>query len=252
LFGAANKHRFYDLITEALKTRKLFALQVDPDKHTAASLEQVARAADRNRVDFILVGGSLVFKPIEESIRILRANAGIPLLLFPGNILQISPLADGILLLCLISGRNPEYLIGNHVIAAPLLRQSRLEIIPTSYILIENGRSTSVEYISNTRPIPADKIDLAIATAMAGEMLGHRLIYLEAGSGAMTPVSTGLISEVRKNISIPLIVGGGINTAGKIDNLYRAGADIIVVGTAVEDKPSALDILCEAAAKFTR
>ena len=249
--GAANNHRFYDLLTGSLKTRKLFALQVDPDKHTPASLEQVAKAAERNRVDFILAGGSLVFKPIEEAIKILRQHTGIPLILFPGNILQISTLADGILLLCLISGRNPEYLIGNHVIAAPFLRQSRLEIIPTSYILIENGRSTSVEYISNTRPIPADKIDLAIATAMAGEMLGHRLIYLEAGSGAMTPVSTGLITEVRKNISIPLIVGGGINTAGKIDNLYRAGADVIVVGTAVEDEPSTLDTLCDAAAKYT-
>lgn len=251
LSGAANNHRFYDLVTEALKSRKLFALQVDPDKHTAASLELVARAAERNRVDFILVGGSLVFRPIEEAIRILKQHTGIPVILFPGNILQISSLADGILLLCLISGRNPEYLIGNHVIAAPLLRQSGLEIIPTSYILIENGRSTSVEYISNTRPIPADKTDLAIATSMAGEMLGHRLIYLEAGSGALTPVSTGLIREVRENINIPLIVGGGINTASKIDELYRAGADIIVVGTAVEDEPSMLDILCDAASRYT-
>jgi putative glycerol-1-phosphate prenyltransferase len=251
LSGAANNHGFYHLVTEILKTRKLFALQVDPDKHTPASLEQVARAAERNHVDFILTGGSLVFRPIEEAIRILKQHTAIPVILFPGNILQISPLADGILLLCLISGRNPEYLIGNHVIAAPLLRQSGLEIIPTSYILIENGRSTSVEYISNTRPIPADKTDLVVATAMAGEMLGHRLLYLEAGSGALMPVSTGLISEVRKNIDIPLIVGGGINNADKINNLYRAGADIIVVGTAVEDKPSSLDTLCHAAARHT-
>jgi putative glycerol-1-phosphate prenyltransferase len=251
LSGVANNNGFYQQVTDDLKTRKLFALQVDPDKHTPASLEQVARSAECNRVDFILAGGSLVFKPIEETITILRQHTRIPLILFPGNILQISPLADGILLLCLISGRNPEYLIGNHVIAAPLLRQSGLEIIPTSYILIENGRSTSVEYISNTRPIPADKVDLAIATAMAGEMLGHRMIYLEAGSGAMTPVSTRLISEVRKNINIPLIVGGGINTPDKIENLYRAGADVIVVGTAVEDEPSMLDTLCDAAARYT-
>ena len=240
----------YQSIIEKLKKGKLFALQVDPDKHTPDSLTNIARSAERNSVDFILAGGSMVFKPIQPSIQILKENTDIPVIIFPGNILQISDQADGILLLCLISGRNPEYLIGNHVIAAPLLRQSGLEIIPTSYILIENGRSTSVEYISNTRPIPADKTDLATATAMAGEMLGHRLIYLEAGSGALEPVNTKLIQEVRGNINIPLIVGGGISQASQVDKLYQAGTDMIVVGSAVEAEPSSLDILCEAAARY--
>jgi len=240
----------YQSIIEKLKKGKLFALQVDPDKHTAGSLSKIARAAERNSVDFILAGGSMVFKPVQQSIRVLKEQCDIPIILFPGNILQITEEADGILLLCLISGRNPEYLIGNHVIAAPLLRQSGLEIIPTSYILIENGRSTSVEYISNTKPIPADKIDLATATAMAGEMLGHRLIYLEAGSGALEPVNTKLIEEVRGNINIPLIVGGGITQASQVDKLYKAGTDMMVVGSAVEIEPDSLDILCEAAAKY--
>ena len=240
----------YDRIASSLQNRKIFALQVDPDKHDTASLEEVAEAANRNCVDFILIGGSLVFRPIDQAVKTLKANSDIPVLLFPGNILQISEYADGILLLCLISGRNPEYLIGNHVIAAPLLKQSGLEIIPTSYILIENGRSTSVEYISNTKPIPADKTDLATATAMAGEMLGHRLIYLEAGSGAKEPVNTKLIAEVKNNIGIPLIVGGGINSVEKIHELYRAGTDMIVVGTAIEKDASNLDKLCEAASKY--
>ena len=240
----------YKDIIQRLKTRKLFALQVDPDKHDASSLQEIAEAAERNRVDFILVGGSLVFSPVEETIGTLRQHTSIPVLLFPGNILQISRLADGILLLCLISGRNPEYLIGNHVIAAPLLKESGLEIIPTSYILVENGRSTSVEYISNTKPIPADKTDLARATAMAGEMLGHRLIYLEAGSGALGPVKPGLIEAVRNSIGIPLIAGGGICKPGHVSDLYRAGADMIVVGSAVENGSGILDSLCRAAAPF--
>ena len=201
-------------------------------------------------VDFLLVGGSLVSTPIDETIKILKAETDKPVIIFPGNILQISELADGILLLCLISGRNPEYLIGNHVVAAPLLKRSRLEIIPTGYILIENGRSTSVEYISNTKPIPADKTDLAVATAMAGEMLGHRLLYLEAGSGAYEPVKTNLISEVKKNIQIPLIVGGGIQHPDQIRKIFLAGADIIVVGTAIEKNADMIPVLADAVRNF--
>ncbi len=237
---------FYNHISESLKKRKLFALQVDPDKHNTASLIKTARHSDMYDVDFLLVGGSLVSSPIDETIKILKAETDKPVIIFPGNILQISDLADGILLLCLISGRNPEYLIGNHVVAAPLLKRSRLEIIPTGYVLIENGRSTSVEYISNTKPIPADKTDLAVATAMAGEMLGHRLLYLEAGSGASEPVKTNLISEVKKNIQIPLIVGGGIQHPDQIRKIFLAGADIIVVGTAYENNADMIPVMADA------
>jgi len=238
---------FYQHISESLKKRRLFSLQVDPDKHNSESLVTIARYANSYAIDFLLVGGSLVSTPIDETIRILKSETDLPVIIFPGNILQISNLADGILLLCLISGRNPEYLIGNHVVAAPLLKQSGLEIIPTGYILIENGRSTSVEYISNTKPIPADKTDLAVATAMAGEMLGHRLLYLEAGSGAIEPVKTNLIAEVKKNIQIPLIVGGGIQQPEQIRKIYLAGADIIVVGTALENNADKIPVLADAA-----
>ncbi len=221
----------------------MFAILVDPDKHDRASIGRIGKLAGNNAVDFILVGGSLVSVSVDETVELLKDSTQLPVILFPGNVMQISLKADGILLLSLISGRNPEFLIGNHVIAAPVLRKSDMEIIPTGYILIENGRTTSVEYMSNTRPIPGDKVDLAVATAMAGEMLGHKLIYLEAGSGAKENVNAGMISEVRSRISIHLVVGGGINTPEQIRETYSAGADIIVVGSAIEHDPRHLENL---------
>ena len=240
----------YQYISEALGKRKMFALHVDPDKHDDASLVRIAKASGRSGVDFILTGGSLISNPIEHVVNVLKENTDVPVFLFPGNVMQISGNADGIFLLCLISGRNPEYLIGNHVIAAPILKKTKLEIIPTSYILIENGRLTSVEYISNTKPIPADKVELAVATALAGEMLGHKLLYLEAGSGAIEPVKTNLIEEVKRNISIPLIVGGGIQTPDQVKAIYKSGADAIVIGTALENDEQNIEILANIAASF--
>ena len=240
----------YSSILEKLKTGKLFALLVDPDKHDRESIHALGETAGSETVDFIMVGGSLVSGSVDETVALLKASTDLPIILFPGNVLQISPRADGILLLSLISGRNPEFLIGNHVIAAPVLRKTKLEIIPTGYILVENGRTTSVEYMSNTKPIPSDKIDLAVATAIAGEMLGHKLIYLEAGSGAKENINTGMIREVRSQISIPLIVGGGIHTPGQIRETYQAGADIIVVGSAIEKKPGELSDLLDSVIKI--
>jgi putative glycerol-1-phosphate prenyltransferase len=242
----------YQYIRDTVVKRKMFALQVDPDKFDNDSLEHIGKAAERNPVDFILVGGSLISSPVDNAVKILKSSTDVPVILFPGNVTQITRNADGIFLLCLISGRNPEYLIGHHVIAAPILKKTGLEIIPTSYMLIENGRVTSVEYISNTKPIPADKIELAVATAMAGEMLGHRLLYLEAGSGAIEPVKTNLIAEVKKNIGIPLIVGGGIKSPEQITSIYNAGADIIVIGTALEKSISDMEVLARTASEFTR
>jgi putative glycerol-1-phosphate prenyltransferase len=158
----------------------------------------------------------------------------LPVILFPGSIFQISDKADGILLLSLISGRNPDLLIGNHVIAAPILKKTSLEIISTGYMLIDGGNKTSVEYMSNTKPIPSDKADIAAATEFAGELIGNKLIYLEAGSGAKNHVNENLIKEVKKSINIPLIVGGGISDIKKLDKICKAGADIIVTGTAFE------------------
>jgi phosphoglycerol geranylgeranyltransferase len=225
----------YTYILTKLKTRKLFAILVDPDKHDEESLQQLAGLTNDRVIDFILVGGSMVSGSVYETVHALKRKTNLPILLFPGNVLQISPNADGILLLSLISGRNPEFLIGNHVIAAPVLKKMNLEIIPTGYILIENGRTTAVEYVSNTKPIPADKIDLTVATAMAGEMLGHKMLYLEAGSGALEPVNSSMIREVKNNTGIPLIVGGGIHTTEQVRQIYDAGADIIVVGSVLEN-----------------
>ncbi len=240
----------YTDIIEKLKSGKLFAIQVDPDKHDEASLRAIGKIAGGDHVDFILVGGSLVSGSVDETVAMLKDSTDLPVILFPGNVLQISAQADGILLLSLISGRNPEFLIGNHVIAAPLLRETNLEIIPTGYILVENGRTTSVEYMSNTKPIPADKTDLASATAMAGEMLGHKLMYLEAGSGALERVNARMIREVRSHIGIPLIVGGGIHTGEQILDSYRAGADIIVVGSAIENGTEELETLMKSVAEI--
>lgn len=231
----------YHSILQNTKKRKIFALLIDPDKQTNKSLVEILNRAERAGVDLLLVGGSLISTGMDNHILQIKKLCSIPVLLFPGSLLQISDKADGLLLLSLISGRNPELLIGNHVIAAPLLKKSNLEVISTGYILIENGKMTSVEYISNSKPIPADKYDIVVATAIAGEMLGLKLIYLEAGSGAHNRINDRMISEVRKNISIPLVVGGGISSVEDLESVYRAGADIAVVGSAVEKNISILD-----------
>jgi len=215
------------------KNKKL-AVLIDPDKQSEKELAQISEKSQNDGADFFLVGGSLVSSSLDFTIEIIKKNSNIPVLLFPGSVLQISNKADGILLLSLISGRNPNLLIGNHVIAAPILKKSSLEIISTGYMLIDGGNKTSVEYMSNTKPIPANKADIAVATAIAGELLGNKLIYLEAGSGAKNHVSENLIKEVKKSINIPLIVGGGISDIKKLDKICKAGADIIVTGTAFE------------------
>jgi putative glycerol-1-phosphate prenyltransferase len=226
--------------------KKLFTLLIDPDQHTTESLTNLSKNADESGVDLIFVGGSLLNNDIDKSFELIKKNTNIPALLFPGSLLQITNKADGILLLSLISGRNPDLLIGNHVIASARIKRSNLEVMPTGYILIEGGKSTSVEYMSNTKPIPAEKIDIAIATAMAGEMLGLKYIYLEAGSGAKTSINIKIIKGVKENINIPLIVGGGIKTPNDVKSAVNAGADIIVVGNVIEQNPEILPELVKA------
>jgi phosphoglycerol geranylgeranyltransferase len=224
---------------------KGIALLIDPDKQNSDSLHHTIRLADKSEVDYIFVGGSMVFGSINDTIRQIKSITKIPVILFPGNVMQISEYADAILFLSLISGRNPEFLIGHHVLAAPSLRRSGIEVIPTGYILIENGKTTSVEYMSNTNPIPAEKSDIIAATAIAGEMLGHKAIYLEAGSGAAKSVGLSIIKEVKSNITVPLIVGGGIRTPDDAVKIYNAGADLIVVGTISEEDPESIVKIAE-------
>lgn len=220
--------------------KKRFVLLIDPDKHSKLSLAHLVSLAAATPPDLILVGGSLLFNPIKETVVYLKEQLDVPVFIFPGDVSQLCDEADGIFLLSLISGRNPEYLIGNHVIAAPRIRQSGIEVIPTAYMLIENGHSTSVEYISNTKPIPFGKTDIAVATALAGELLGLKCLYLEAGSGAEKSVGLDMISAIRKSVDIPMIVGGGIRSVETAEKAYNAGADLLVIGTALEEYPEML------------
>jgi putative glycerol-1-phosphate prenyltransferase len=228
-----------DIIRVSGKGNAKFAVLIDPDKHTPQSLKKIKALSIEAGADLFLFGGSLLTKDrVDELLDVLKKDSPLPVILFPGNNLQINSKADAILLLSLISGRNPELLIGRHVVAAPYIRASGLEVIPTGYILVDGGVHTAVSYMSSTTPIPADKPSIASCTAMAGEMLGLRVIYLDAGSGARNPVPADMIREVRKHTSIPIVVGGGITTPAKARKAAAAGADIVVVGNALEQDPS--------------
>ncbi len=226
----------YSQITEKKANgKKQFSVLVDPDKLDDKQTLKLAEIALKAEVDYFFVGGSLlVNNALDSCITTLKKETSIPVILFPGNNMQLSYRADGILFLSLISGRNAEMLIGRHVIAAPYLKLTTLEVISTGYMLVESGRPTTVSYMSNSVPIPSDKVDIACCTAMAGEMLGLKVIYMDGGSGALNPVSQAMISGVGKSISIPLIVGGGIRTPELAVTDCKAGADVIVVGNAIE------------------
>lgn len=228
-----------------LQKKKQLALLIDPDKQSDKSLCSIAQSAEQEQVDYIFVGGSLVMASIEHTVEIIKQYFSGPVILFPGNACQVSSNADAILFLSLISGRNAEFLIGNQVISAPKIKQAQLEAISTGYMLIDCGGATSVEYMSNTRPIPYNKPDIAVATALAGELLGLKALYLEGGSGANTMVNPIIISQVKHHCSIPIIVGGGIRTTQALQEAYTAGADIVVIGTAIEKDPSLLKKMME-------
>jgi phosphoglycerol geranylgeranyltransferase len=230
--------------------KKSIALLLDPDKAKGDSLKKILGIAEESNTDFIMAGGSLTFNSIDNLIEAVKKNCSIPLILFPGNLLQLTHKADAILLLSLISGRNPEFLIGNHVIAAPFLKDVREKLVPVGYILISCGAKTSVEYISQTEAIPSDKPEIVVATAMAGEMLGLRMIYLEAGSGATRPVPLNIIKAVRENVFIPITVGGGIKSKKEVEEIFSAGADMIILGNGCEKNPELLREACSIRNKF--
>lgn len=230
----------YPTIQERKKLgKKTFAVLIDPDKITAALLFSLIEKAVDACVDCFFVGGSLVISNnLDTCVQQIKQQCSIPILLFPGSPSQISKRADALLYLSLISGRNAELLIGQHVISAPFVRASGLEIISTGYMVVDGGAPTTVSYISNATPIPHDKADIALCTAMAGEMLGHKLIYMDAGSGAKKPISEAMITAVAQSIQVPLVLGGGIRNAEKAYLNCKAGADIIVVGNAIEKEAS--------------
>lgn len=235
------------IISQKRSGKKQIALLMDPDHMVPDSIISLCGDAESAGVDFIFVGGSLLTKGVsDQCVEIVKRSCSIPVVTFPGNSMQIDQNADAILFLSLISGRNPDLLIGQHVAAAPIIRQHGLEAIPTGYMLIESGGMTTALYMSNSMPIPHHKDEIASCTAMAGEMLGMKLIFMDAGSGATQPVPASMITSVAKTINIPLIVGGGIRNPESATAALRAGADIIVIGNSIEQDPSLLASVTDA------
>ena len=221
--------------------KKHFAVLLDPDNLSEASCLQLLQMSEASHVDYFFVGGSLITTDNQAGIiQLVKQHSRIPVILFPSNSLHIDKQADGILLLSLISGRNPDFLIGQHVLSAPILKASNLQVYPTGYMLVDCGRQTTASYMSGTTPIPYDKPAIATCTAMAGELLGLKFIYLDGGSGAAKPVSAEMIAAVCNAVEVPVIVGGGINTPEKARAALEAGADIIVVGNHIEKDPGFL------------
>lgn len=227
---------YHNICVSLKQGEKLLTVLIDPDKAHIDSLPGFMKKLHASRVTHIFVGGSEVpLKMTDVLVVALKELTNLPIVLFPGDVSQISENADALLFLSLISGRNPDYLIGKHVEAASRLKNSKLEIISTGYMLIENGKETAVQRVTATQPIKKDAVKHAVETALAGQLLGQKLMYLEAGSGAIAPVGLEMIFEVKSSLNIPLIVGGGIRTKKQIHDAYNAGADMIVIGTAFEE-----------------
>lgn len=232
--------------------KKSLAVLLDPDKLDANSLQDRINAINQSKVDFIFIGGSLISGDnMDFVLSELAEKTFIPKILFPGNSMHIHSKADAILFLSLISGRNPEFLIGQQVVSAPVLKRSGLTILPTGYILVDGGKPTTVSYMSNTTPIPRDKPEIAAATALAGEMLGLKYIYLDSGSGALHPVSYTMIRQVRQTVSVPVIVGGGIRNTEAVNRAFEAGADVVVIGNAIEENPEFIHEISDSLKKFS-
>lgn len=246
-FAYMTNKGIYQLMCKGVANgHKQVAVLIDPDKSNTAQLHQIVHNAIAAQVDYFFVGGSLLMQNHTDlCISTIKSNCDIPVVLFPGSVFQISEKADGILFLSLVSGRNPDLLIGKQVEAAPLLYHMDIEVIPTAYLLIDGGKPTSVSYVSNSTPIPADKPPIAVCTALAAKMMGMQLVYMDAGSGASQPVSTAMIESVKKYTQLPLIVGGGIRDLQTAVASCYAGADIIVVGTAIEKNPSLVKKISE-------
>ena len=208
---------------------------LDPDKKDEESLEERIENANIAGVDALFVGGSLMMDlRCEDRVKKIKSLSKIPVILFPGGIGQLNSHYDAMLFMSVISGRNPHYLIGEQVLAAPIVQNLGIETISTGYILLDGGAGSTVQYISGTTPLPMHRKDIVVAHALAGQFLGMKFIYLEAGSGALNPINANIISNVKKALKIPLIVGGGIKNKSQIQVAYDAGADLVVVGNALE------------------
>lgn len=235
---------FQNIIASSRKSENLLAVLIDPDKMRLDKVSSVISKVNQSLITHIFVGGSEVDDALTEHLVVeIKKYSNLPVVLFPGDILQITDKADGLLFLSLISGRNPDYLIGKHVEAVSKLNKMKLEVIPTGYLLIENGKETSVQRVSKTKPLKRNDIQTIVDTAKAGELLGMKLIYLEAGSGATHPIEPEIILKVKQELTVPLIVGGGIRSKSELESAYKAGADMVVIGTAFEEDESFFDNL---------
>ncbi len=235
------KDIYKNIVEGKSKGLKKLAVLLDPDQMSMSKFETTLKAAIDYKVDYFFIGGSLIVNDmLDKTLDSIKKECDIPMILFPGNSYQLSYKADALLFLSLISGRNAELLIGQHVVVAPYLKLSPLEIMPTGYMLIDGGVPTTVSYMSNSNPIPANKPDIAASTALAGQLLGLKLIFMDAGSGALNPIGTEMIEAVSNSVDIPLIIGGGIKTPEKAKQNAEAGADLIVIGNKIEKNPSLL------------
>ena len=227
---------YQEILKSKAANQKLLAILIDPDKVEVKDVSDLAQKINQSLATHIFVGGSSFDgNHLDELMVALKSETNLPILLFPGNPSQISDKADGILFLTLLSGRNPDYLIEHQVNAVPILNKTNLEVISTGYILIESGIETAVERVSKTKPLDRNNPEYVLQTAQAGEFLGNKLIYLEAGSGAKLSVPKEIITLVAQNVNIPIIVGGGIRSKTEIENAFNAGADLVVIGTAFEN-----------------
>lgn len=235
------------LLEKKANGNKMFAVLIDPDKANEAHLALLIKLSIHHKVDFLMVGGSLITSSnLDFVVKYCKQHSTIPVILFPSGQLSINEFADGLLFLSLTSGRNAEYLIGQQVSVAPFLINSQLDIMATSYLLIDGGKPTTVSYLSGTNPIPRDKPEIAAATAFAGELLGHQLVFLDCGSGAQQSIKTEMIQKVKEWTTLPILCGGGIDSAGKAKAIWEAGADLIVVGNAIENSLELIKEIAEA------
>jgi putative glycerol-1-phosphate prenyltransferase len=235
-FARKLKKHYQHIINAISKKEKLLAVLIDPDKMVLDAVPSFIQKVNASVATHIFVGGSEVEANVTEALVIeIKKHTTLPIVLFPGDVTQLTNYADALLFLSLISGRNAEYLIGKHVEAVPKLKEMQLEVIPTGYVLIENGKITSVQKVTQTQPLKRNDIETIVNTAKAGELLGMKLIYLEAGSGALFPVNVEIIQAVKQNLEIPLIVGGGIKSKAQMQMAYDSGADMVVIGTAFEE-----------------
>jgi phosphoglycerol geranylgeranyltransferase len=225
----------HNIRENALAGKKMLAVLIDPEKFDPAGAQKFLRKISFLTTHIFIGGSTMAPEDLYACVNSIKAETNLPLVLFPGDHQQISNEADALLFLSLLSGRNSEYLIGQQVRSVPLIRKTRLEVIPTAYLLIDGGKECAVERVSNTKPLPQHNISEIVDTAMAGFYSGKKLIYLEAGSGALNPVSSGIISAVKEAVDLPLIVGGGIRSSEQLENSYKAGADLVVIGTAFEN-----------------